>query len=243
MKLGRGNFWNGDCLELMAGIPSGSVDMVFTSPPYNLGEGMEDKGGLRIGHPQSAWSGGTLSAGYLTHSDDMPYDEYKAWQGRVLAECWRVLSDTGAIFYNHKPRVVKRSLRLPFFTDLPLRQVVIWDRGSGFNHMVGAFKPVCEWVMIYAKPAWQLKDKGASTVGDVWRINPAKGNDHPAPFPIELAERAIGATTAQVILDPFMGSGTVALAAENLGRQWIGIERDPDYYAAAIARIYDHVSA
>lgn len=241
MKLGRGQFLQGDCLELMREIPDGSVNLTFTSPPYNLGEGMEDKGGLRIGHEGSAWKGGTLGAGYNSHSDNMPYPEYCAWQSKVLSEIWRITSDDGVIFYNHKPRVVKGNLRLPFFTDLPLRQVIIWDRGSGFNHMTKAFKPVCEWILMYAKPGFKLKSKGASTIGDVWRIPPDRGNDHPAPFPVQLARMAIAATDCETVFDPFGGSGSVAIAAENEGRKWLLMERDPTYYEAAIARVWDNL--
>ncbi len=241
MQIGNGTFLQGDCLELMRQLPDGSVDMVFTSPPYNLGEGMEDKGGLRIGHNKSAWSGGTLGRGYGDYKDNMPYALYKEWQGEILAECWRLLSDNGAIFYNHKPRMVKGVARLPFFTDLPLRQIIIWDRGSGFNNLPGAWKPVHEWVMLYAKPGFYLNDRGAGSSGDVWRLPPERGNPHPAPFPVELVQRAIEATPCQTILDPFAGSGTTAIAAENAGRKWICMERDPDYYAAAVGRVWEHV--
>ncbi len=239
MQIGNGQFLQGDCLELMREMPDGCVNLTFTSPPYNLGEGMEDKGGLRIGHEKSAWGGGILGSGYNSHSDNMPYGEYCDWQRALLEEMWRITSDDGVIFYNHKPRIVKGNLRLPFFCDLPLRQVIIWDRGSGFNHMTAAFKPVCEWVLMYAKPKFKLRNKGASTIGDVWRVNPERGNDHPAPFPVELPLRAIEATECETIFDPFAGSGTTAVAAERTGRRWICIERDPDYYLQACARVLD----
>lgn len=241
--IGAGSWIVGDCLEGIASLENESIDLVFTSPPYNLGEGMADKGGLRIGHVGSAWSGCTLGNGYSSHSDDMPYDEYKNWQSEVLHALWAKLSENGAIFYNHKPRVVKGICRLPFFVDLPIRQVIIWDRGSGFNHTASAFKPTCEWVVVYAKPNFRLKDKGAGSCGDVWRIPPERKNPHPAPFPVELVERAILATTARTILDPFGGSGTTALAAERHGRQWISIERDIEYSLDAIDRIYRHIDA
>lgn len=239
-----GTFYLGDCFEVMASIPRKSIDMVFTPPPYNLGEGMKDKGGLRIGHAKSAWAAGALlGSGYATHADNMPYPEYCEWQRVCISMMWDLLKDDGALFYQHKPRVVKKNLRLPFFVDLPLRQIIIWDRGSGFNHMSAAFKPVCEWVLLYAKDDFKLASKGASTVGDVWRVKPETKNDHPAPFPIELVKMAIEATTCQTILDPFAGSGTTAIAAIQSGRRWTCIERDPGYFEKAIARVWEAEAA
>lgn len=238
MEIGNGHLVLGDCLESLRFIADASVDYVFTSPPYNLREGMEDKGGLRIGHKNSTWSGGALGSGYDSHSDDMPYPEYQAWQRDILETLWSKLTDRGAIFYNHKPRIVKGSLRLPFFCDLPLRQIVIWDRGSGFNHMPGAWVPRHEYVMIYAKPGFKLASKGAGASGDVWTFSPERKSEHPAPFPVELPMRALEALAPGVVLDPFMGSGTTAIAAERTGHKWIGIERDEGYYNQALARIY-----
>lgn len=237
MKVRNGEFYHGDCLDVMRGFPNGSIDLTITSPPYNLREGMEDKGGQRSGHKTSAWAASTLKAGYNTHSDDMPYREYCAWQKEVLETIWAKTSETGAIFYNHKPRMVKGVVRLPFFCDLPLRQVIIWDRGSGFNHLNAAFKPVCEWILLYAKPGFVLKSKGHSTVGDVWRFSADRGNSHPAPFPVALPDHVLSACDGQMVFDPFGGSGTVAVSAEKHRRQWISIERDETYYWDAVARL------
>ena len=59
-------------------------------------------------------------------------------------------------------------------------------------------------------------------------------------FPLQLAERVISSTTAQTVLDPFMGSGTTAVAADNLGRQWIGIEKSKNYIKLANKRIKEN---
>lgn len=238
---GRGTFYVGDALECLCGIPEGSVDLVITSPPYNLGEGMGDKGGLRIGHNKSAWAKGLLGAGYSGYADAMPYTAYCSWQREVLLSLWAKLNERGAIFYNHKPRIVKRTLRLPFFVDLPLRQIIIWDRGSGFNHMAGAFKPTHEYIMVYAKPGFCLKSKGHSTIGDVWRIPPER-SDHPAPFPLEIPRRILAACDGATVLDPFAGSGTTAIAAQEADRRWVCIEQDYGYASKAIARIEAHAA-
>lgn len=231
------NLMLGDCLERMKEIPDGSVDMVFTSPPYNLG--VSSGGGFPKGEAKGKWSGGDLSAGYNNYDDAMPYDEYVAWQKKVLLECWRTLADDGAIYYNHKPRVQNGLLQMPLTLnpDLPLRQIVIWERNGGINFSPSFYLPTHEWIMILAKPKFRLRDKKASGAKDIWKIAQERGSPHPAPFPVELPTIAIETTNAQVILDPFMGSGTTGVACVNLGRNFIGIEMDENYFKIATDRI------
>ena len=229
--------YQGDCLEVMKTIPEGSVDMVFTSPPYNLG--VSSGGGFPKGKSKGKWSGGDLSSGYTSHSDDMPYEEYVQWQKSVLLECWRTLSDTGAIYYNHKPRVQSGILQTPLELNpgLPLRQIIIWERNGGINFSPSFYLPTHEWILIFAKPAFRLRDKKASGAKDIWKVGQERGSPHPAPFPVELPKIAIETTNAKVILDPFMGSGTTGVAAKNLNRDFIGIEMDEGYFKIAKERI------
>ena len=226
----------GDCLERMKEIPSGSVDMVFTSPPYNLGN---TSGG---GFPKKAtgkWSGGALANGYNSYNDNMPHEKYVAWQHEVLLECWRVLKDNGAIYYNHKPRVQNGELQMPLELNpgLPLRQIVIWERNGGINFSPSFYLPTHEWVMILAKKGFRLRDKKASGAKDVWKIAQERNNPHPAPFPVELVTTALETTCCEVILDPFMGSGTTGVACKNLNRKFIGIEMDEGYFNVAKDRL------
>lgn len=67
-------------------------------------------------------------------------------------------------------------------------------------------------------------------------------NDHPAPFPLGFAMRCIESTTAQIVLDPFMGSGTTAVAAKRLGRDFIGFEISPEYCQNAETRLGEEIS-
>lgn len=241
----------GDCRDILPTIQA--VDLVFTSPPYNLGNttgggmpgkkfghyspgaGMKAQGGL------GKWSGGALANGYGLCTDDLPHDEYVAWQREILSECWSRLNPTGAIFYNHKPRVLDGVLVSPFAynPDLPVRQVVIWARAGGVNFSPAFYLPTHEWVVVFAKPDFRLKSKAASGVGDVWYIPQEANTAHPAPFPVELPSRAIETTSASIVLDPFMGSGTTGVAAVKLGRKFIGIEIEPKYFDIACKRISD----
>lgn len=228
--------WHADNREILPTLPADAYDVAVTSPPYNLREGMEDKGGLRIGHKGSLWAQRALADGYDNHSDDLPYPEYVEQQKATLRELWRVVS--GAIYYNHKPRIVKGQLRTPLaLTDLPVRQIIIWDRGSGMNFMPGAYCPQHEWIVLMAKPGWTLKSRGASGVGDVWTIPPDKSKGHPASFPLAIPERALETSGATSVIDPWAGSGTTLLAAKRMGIKAVGIEKSEAYCEITARRL------
>lgn len=225
----------GDCLEVMKQMPDKSINLLVTSPPYNLknstGNGMKDGRGGK-------WSGAALINGYANHDDCMPHDEYVQWQRACLIEAMRLLSDDGAIFYNHKWRVQGGLLqnRQDIVDGFPVRQVIIWKRKGGINFNPGYFLPTYEVIYLIAKPEFRLKAK-ANAMGDVWEFPQERDNLHPAPYPLELAERCITATEAEVVLDPFMGSGTTAIACKKHNRRYIGIDIAPQYCELAEKRI------
>jgi site-specific DNA-methyltransferase (adenine-specific) len=231
----------GDCLETMAQLPSKSIDLVFTSPPYNLGT--TSGGGLKTAM-HGKWGNASLAHGYKTFGDAMPVDDYVAWQKRVLYECWRLLSDDGAIYYNHKPRVQDGILWTPMEVNpgLPIRQIVIWKRAGGINFSPTFYLPTHEWIIIFAKPAFRLRDKAASGAKDLWEVAQEMHNPHPAPFPVGLPRIALQTTNAQRVLDPFAGSGSVGVACAELNRDFIGIDIDADYLRQAEMRITEAAS-
>lgn len=247
--------FHGDCREILPTLPPESVDLVLTSPPYNLGNTTGSGfAGVRMGHYNASyplekrggggkWNGGKLADGYESYNDAMPHEEYVAWQHDVLVECWRLIKDDGAIYYNHKTRVLDGIAVTPltYNPGLPLRQIVVWARAGGVNFSPTFYLPTHEWVMILAKPDFRLRDKAASGAGDVWYIPQESGTTHPAPFPLNLALQAIETTSCQVILDPFMGSGTTLRAAKDLGRRAIGIEIELKYCDIAIKRLQQEV--
>ena len=144
----------------------------------------------------------------------------------------------GAIFYNHKWRVQDGILqdRSDIVSGFPVRQIIIWKRKGGFNFNAGYFLPTYEVIYLIAKPEFRLVPK-ANAQGDVWEIPQARDNEHPATFPVELAQRCISSTIGGVVLDPFMGSGTTAIASEVLNREWIGVELSRDYCKMAEGRL------
>lgn len=232
-----GKVHQGDCVRLMDQMPEKSVDLIVTSPPYNIknstGNGLKNGGGGK-------WPQAELIRGYATHDDAMPHDQYVAWQRGCLRAMMRVLRDDGAIFYNHKWRVQRGLLqdRADIVEGFPVRQIIIWQRNGGINFNPGYFLPTYEVIYLIAKPNFRLAAK-ANAQGDVWRIPQETKNPHPAPFPVELASRCITSTDAQVVLDPFIGSGTTAIAAEIARRNWIGLDISETYCKLARRRIKD----
>ncbi|ANA85279.1 DNA methylase [Gordonia phage BritBrat] len=234
--------YHGDCLDVLPSLSG--VDLIVTSPPYNLGVnagggfGHYKNGQTRGG--QAKW-GGTNKDGinYADHDDAMPPAVYTQWQRDVLTACWGTLRDTGAIFYNHKPRVQASTLWMPLELNpgLPLRQIIVWARAGGMNYAPTHYVPTHEWIMVLAKPAFRLKSKGASGLGDVWRVNQQPNPEHPAPFPIGIPARAIETTDPALVLDPFSGSGTTLHAAADAGVRAIGIEKSERYCELTAKRL------
>src|SRR4051812_6731066 len=91
----------GDAVDVMGKMAPGSVDLIITSPPYNIRNSTGN--GLKNGRG-GKWENAALQHGYTHHDDCMPHDSYVAWQRQCLGAMMRVLSDDGAIFYNHKWR-------------------------------------------------------------------------------------------------------------------------------------------
>lgn len=226
----------GDALKNLKQIPDNSVGLVFTSPPYNLKNSTGN--GMNHNTKCGKWANAALKNGYSEHEDSMPHDEYTKWQRDCLAEMFRALRSDGAIFYNHKWRVQGGLLqdRQDIVSGFPVRQIIIWRRKGGINFNPGYFLPTYEVIYLIAKTDFKLAPK-ANAFGDVWEFTQEMNNPHPAPFPIELADRVVRSTTSEIVLDPFMGSGTTAMAAMANDRKYIGFEVSKEYCDMATERI------
>lgn len=228
----------GDCIEVMNQMPPESVSCIVTSPPYNIknstGNGLKNGSGGK-------WPQAELLKGYSHYDDNMPHDEYVKWQRGCLEAMMRLLKEDGVIFYNHKWRVQGGLLqdRHDIVSGFPVRQIIIWKRAGGINFNPGYFLPTYEVIYMIAKPDFKLT-QGVNKYSDVWEIPQARDNEHPAPFPLELAQRCVEASPGGVVLDPFMGSGTTAIAAITKNRNWIGIDLSPEYCTLANTRIADY---
>lgn len=227
--------YHGDALDVMAGLDP--VDIVVTSPPYNMGlvPGGNGRGMYR---PGANNKGGRFRQGYGQHGDAMDQDEYDTWQRECLAAMWD--GSRVAVFYNHRPRVEHGRLRVPlsFEYPCPLRQIIVWDRGTGIDVNLRTFCTRQEWVLLFAHDDFRLVDHAASGMGDVWRLGMDRsGVDHPAPFPVGLPARCIAATGPASVLDPFMGSGTTLRAAKDAGVKAVGIDNHEPYCEMAAKRL------
>ena len=224
----------GESLQWLKAQPSKSISIFFFSPPYN--KRLRRKRGSREG---GTWSGAALLVdGYASYSDDMPHDLYVHWMHDLLTECWRVLKDDGAIFFQHKDQQYRGVTITPdeLNPGLPLRQRIIWDRGSGPCSNYNFLRPSYEFIYLFAKPKFKFGTSGK--IMDVQRIAPAKSS-HPAPFPVELPHRIFQQlkTEHDVICDVFSGSGSTGVAARATGRHYVGIELDAGYNAKAAKRL------
>lgn len=208
----------GDCLEVMKDIPDNSIDCIITSPPYNIGNMHSND--IQFG----TYSG-----------NNMKEDVYQKWQVEFLNECHRVLKEDGSMFYNHKIRIKDKKAIHPMEwllkTNFILKQEIVWDMGKSANSDKIRFFPYSE--RIY----WLVKNKetkifNVDSLSDVWRVVPKhkrKDTGHIAVMPVEIVENIIKSTEYKTILDPFAGSGTTGVACKNLNRNYILIEKEPEY--------------
>lgn len=236
----RNHIYNVDALTLMRAMVSESADCIVTSPPYNL---RNSTGGGFTGHnDKGMWPKQPMRHGYGgLYTDDLPHDKYIKWQRDCLTEMFRLIRRDGCIFYNHKWRVQNGLLQRlgdEITAGFPVRQIIIWDRGGGINFNNQYFLPSYEVVYLIVKPDFELQPK-TNTLLDVWRIPPSQKKDHPNAFPERLVENCItaGSPLGGLIIDPFMGSGTTAVVAKLLNRDYIGCDLNPEYVELARKRV------
>lgn len=246
---------HGDSLELLKKIESGSIDMVFADPPYNLsGKSLNLKGNKTGGD----WT--KVNEKWDVYSTD----DYQLFSNQWVSECVRGLKDGGAIYIccsQHNIEAVLHAIRV---NDCKVNNIVVWEKSNPMpNTTKRLLTHSVEFIVWAVKgKGWTFnaselrdvnpdrqKDGSPRMMRDVWTfpvvqgIERLRGEDgralHPTQKPLELVRRTIIASTnkGEVVLDPFMGSGTTAVAAKIEGRNWIGIERDDVYIAAAKERI------
>lgn len=228
-----------DVLEGLRSLPSSSIDLIITSPPYN-------KVGLNGYFSKGTSWNKTINYDGDPDNDSMDEEEYQRWQLEILNECHRVLKDEGSLFYNHKNRIHKGELVTPYQwllkSPFKIRQEIIWDRGSTMCVNTCRYMPTTEqiyWLTKSSRPRFE-RQKDTLFKNEVWKFPFKTNTEHPAPFPIELPMNIIP-NVAQgeriTVLDPFMGSGTVAVAAMKCGCDYIGFEKYERYVKMAEKRI------
>lgn len=216
---------------------------IATSPPYNKAFNGRGK------KPGSNWKNSKLMSDNYSHFDDnMPESEYIEWQRSILQASLDVVGDEGVVLYNigRKIKNLYEDRRERIVEGFPVRQVVIWNRGSTHNHggkRPSILPPIYELIYIIAGKNWRLPERHLSEFrywGDVWRIVPAMKNPHPAPFPLDLAIRMAKLIDGP-IADPLAGSGTVGIAATELGLPFYLNDISPEYREMFRKRLHDHL--
>jgi len=239
-----GNILHGGWEEWIEQCPP--VDLIFTSPPYNIGKKADESKLSRRNGKFDAVSW----AGIKGYEDKMPESEYQQWQADFLRACGKVIKPSGSIIYNHKERNKSHAVIRPsdwFPADvLTHRQTIVWDRQTTHNHDKSYVYPTVEFIYWLTRSQDErskvyFKNEGK---GQVWSIpKETMKNKHPAPFPLELARLVIRMFSPPngLVLDPFSGSGTTALAAVMEGRQYIGIEKRSEFVDMSKGRIKQYL--
>ena len=228
--------YNEDCLETLAKMEDNSIDLIVTSPPYNKNFYAPSRG---KSESWSAMRGRQIP--YDVYNDSMPPQDYENWQRKIISECLRVLKPSGSLFYNHKDILVGGGIVSPSYVyDFDVHQQIIWDRGSSPAIDPHYFFPITEYIYWIVKDKKEFFfDKSKSVFkSTIWRMNVDK-NPHPAPFPYIMVANIINCCSKEgdIVYDPFMGSGTTALASVKLGRHYIGSEISEKYVQMANEKI------
>ena len=249
--------WLGDCLELMNDIRESGVDLIVTSPPYFNAKSYSN---WKTYEEYLLWleGGGFRKAFNLLKDGRMCVVNLSVVIEPRLNRSQE--SRRLPIPFHFVPLMERIGYK--FLED------IIWvkpegsakNRNGGFyqHRQPVQYKPnvVNEYVLVFQKPMVGLIDKivrsyrgeikERSLVGDdyertnVWYINPETKSKHPAPFPVELSNKIISYYSYEndVVLDMFGGSGTSAVSAKNLGRQFIIIEKEEVYYKHILDRLH-----
>lgn len=253
----QNTIFNMDCIDGMRGLTAGLVDVIVTSPPYNIGKA------------------------YATYDDTIPREGYLEWMGQVAEESYRVLSDHGSFYLN-----VGGSLKDPWIPidvaqkfreqGFVLQNMIHWIKSIALPEegvAVGHYKPInskryhndCqEFIFHFTKKGEVQIDRLANGVpyqdksnvnrwggekrdlrdrGNTWFIpyeTIRESRPHPATFPIQLPLMCIkdhGIEKCRLVMDPFMGVGNTGIAAIRLGVPFIGFEIDEGYRKIANERI------
>lgn len=227
--------------ETMDELPDGSIHLVVTSPPYNVGK---------------------------EYDRNLTLAEYRDFLKRVWREVERILVPGGRCCINvanlgRRPYIPLHAFIIEDLTELGLlmRGEIIWAKdassspstawGSWLSATNPTLRDVHEYILVFSKAAFarEAREKRSTIERDqfleftksIWRFDaePARKVGHPAPFPVELPYRCIQLYTFEgdVVLDPFMGSGQTAIAAKKSRRHYVGYELSDEYVRLSEERI------
>ena len=221
----------GDAIDFLNGLKGKGIAGIATSPPYNKafnGRGLK---------PGSNWKNSKLMADNYSHfEDNLPEGDYIEWQRSIISLSLECVGDNGVVLYNigRKIKNLYEDRRERIIDGFPVRQTIIWNKGSSLNQggkRPTILPPIYEIIYIIAGKNWRLPERYVAEMrywGDVWRIPHELRNPHPAPFPLELAVRMAKLIDGP-LADPFAGSGTMGIAAIEIGVSYILNDISPEY--------------
>ena len=209
VKIGRATLYLGDCRDILPTLPK--VDAVVTDPPYGLGVPINSANETIIGDETTEVRDYALAG--------------IEWRSAIVFGSWKCPRPAGVL------------------------AMLIWDKGKfvGMGDLAFSWKLTHEEIYLLGDKTIFVGHRGESVLKfpalypNLPAANEARGErfEHPTQKPVPLMRRLLESTTAQTILDPFMGSGTTGVAAVQMGRKFIGIEREPKYFDIACKRIED----
>ena len=237
----------GDCVEVMRSIPDDTIDLIVTSPPYNIG------------------------IEYDGYEDNLSWEEYYAWCTTWMWECRRILKPDGRFALNHYlslGNAKERSAPLMELNNIASacgfyhHSVAIWHditlaKRTAWGSWMSASAPYInspfEGVLLLYKEHWKKDNKGVSDISKdefvhltrgVWNIKTVCHGLTPANFSMDFAEKTIKLLSyvGDLVLDPFSGSGTIAEACSKNNRRYVGIEQSAKYCDIARRRVYEQAA-
>lgn len=252
----KNTIYQGDCIKILnEKIDENSVDLIFADPPYNLsGNSLKWKGNKTGGD----W--------YMVNEewDKMTAPEYIQFTGKWIGACYRVLKNNGSIYISCTYHNLAEVLIVLKRFDFKINNIITWQKTNAMPNMTKrVFTHSAEYVIWAVKgKKWvfnyeelkkinpeRQKDGSPKQMRDVWLLPLVQGKErlrgedgralHPTQKPEEMLKRIIIASSNKggLVLDPFLGSGTTAVIAKRLGRNWIGIEKSRKYIEAANKRL------
>ncbi len=231
--------------ENMNELIDNCISLTVTSPPYNIGKDSDE---------------------------DLSDDEYWKMITKVFEEVYRVTESGGRLVVNvanlgRKPYIPFSKYFIEIILEIGflMRGEIIWQKSKGANANFAwgswlspsnpVIRDIHEYCLVFSKDSMKNSTKGEPTIEkeefmestlSIWNISPARAKKigHPAPFPVELAKRFINLYSFKndLILDPFIGSGSTAIAAKLLHRDYIGYELNPEYVEIAENRLKNETS-
>ena len=232
--------YNEPNLETMSKMPDKFVDLVITSPPYNM------RTRIRNGEYTTREKSEHFSKKYKHFDDDLPIDEFYKQHSEILRELLRV---SKIVCYNFQIVTGSKEAFFKIMGDFSrdIKDVIIWDKGHGQPAMHGQVLNSCyEMILILeddkrAGRAIQNAKFKRGEMNNILRLGRGQNvsDVHGAVFPEELPYELMKAFSIEgdLVYDPFIGSGTTAIVAEKLNRNYIGSEISPEYYRIAQSRI------